>query len=240
MRRIAFGITFLLVLPGLAQEGPAPWEAHTPAGHFLQAEAVDLAQALPPPPAEGSLADQADLEAVRQAQVWRTPEQEAWAKHVESDTVWKFAPEIGPWFKAENLPKTARFFWQLTVDTHALSERTKGRFRRPRPFLVDLGLRPCVFQPPNDSYPSGHSLQAFVRAGVLAELFPELRTALFARAHRAGWGRILGGVHYPTDVVGGRILAEVVLAKLKADPAFRASVEVCRGEVQAFRLKKAG
>ena len=240
MLRIALGIAFLLGLPGLAQEGPAPWEAPTPAGHFLQTEAVDLAQALPPPPAAGSLADLADLDAVRQAQVWRTPEQEAWAKLIESDTVWKFAPEIGPWFKAENLPKTARFFWQLTVDTHALSERTKGRFRRPRPFLVDLDLRPCVFQPPNDSYPSGHSLQAFVRAGVLAEVFPDLRESLLARASRAAWGRILGGVHYPTDIVGGRILAEAILAKLKDHPAFRAAVETCRSEVQAFRLKKAG
>lgn len=240
MLRIALAATLLLTLPAWAQEGPAPWETPTPAGHFLKAEAVDLARSLPAPPAEGSLAALADLEAVRQAQVWRTPDQAAWAKHIESDTIWKFGPEIGPWFQAGNLPKTARFFWQLTVDTHAISEHTKGRFHRARPWITDPRIQPCVSMPPNDSYPSGHSLQAFVRAAVLAELFPELKEPLFARAHRAAWGRVLGGVHYPTDIVGGRILAEALVAKLKADARFRAAVEGCRAEIQAISMKKAG
>ncbi|MBK8793079.1 MAG: phosphatase PAP2 family protein [Holophaga sp.] len=233
------GLCLLLVTPGLAQEGPAPWEQATPAGHFLKAESVALDR-LPMPPTEGSLAALADLEAVLQAQEWRTPEQLAWAKYIESDTVWKFAPVIGPWFRAENLPKTAHFFWQLTVDTHALSEHIKGRWKRPRPYKVDPRIVPCVFAPTNDSYPSGHTLQAFVRAGVLAELFPGLRDALWDRAHQAGWGRVLGGVHYPTDIVGGRLLAEEMLLRLKSNPDFQRAVEVSRLEIGVWLLKKTG
>jgi len=113
------------------------------------------------------------------------------------------------------LPKTARFFWQLTVD--------------------DPRIRPCVSLPPNDSYPSGHAIQAFVRAAVLAELFPESREALLERAHHSAWGRILGGVHYPTDDVGGRILAEALVMRLKTLPAFQQAVKACREEAREVR-----
>lgn len=232
-------LAIFLAMPAPAQEGPAPWLTSTPPGHFLRVESLDLDKALPPPPADGSLAHLADLEAVLQAQVWRTPEQMAWAKQIENDTVWQFASVLGTGFRAEALPKAARFFWQITVDTHAISEHLKGRFHRLRPPKVDARIRPCVFLPPNDSYPSGHALQAYVRAGVLAELFPEMQEALFARAHRAAWGRILGGVHYPTDVIGGRALAEAILAKLKANPDFHAALEGCRAEIRLLEIKKA-
>lgn len=212
-----------------------PWVRSTAPGHFLVPEDMDLGRLLPPPPSRGSLAEEADLEALRQAQGWRSPELEAWAKEIDQDTVWKFAPVLGPWFTAERLPQTARFFWKLTVDAHAISERAKRIHGRPRPPKLDPSLRPCVPLPPNDSYPSGHSIQAFVRAGVLAEIFPEHREALLARAHRAAWGRILGGVHYPTDDVAGRILAEAMVVRLKKLDGFREAVEACRVEAAARR-----
>jgi acid phosphatase (class A) len=215
-----------------AQEGPMPWVAATPAGHFLAAKDLDLGALLPPPPPRGSLAELADLEALRQAQAWRNGASEAWAKDIDQDSIWKHAPVLGPWFRAERLPKTARFFWKLTVDVHAISEEAKLLYGRPRPPKLDPDLRPCVPLPPNDSYPSGHSMQAFVRAGVLAEIFPEHRDALMARAHRAAWARILGGVHFPTDDVAGRLLAEAIVKRLKGQPGFRAEVIACRAEMR--------
>jgi len=91
----------------------------------------------------------------------------------------------------------------------------------------------------SSSFPSGHSLYLFVQAGVLGELFPEFREELQAHAHRSAWTRVLGGVHFPTDVVGGRLLAEAILAHLKTIPAFREAVEACRAEAAPFRMKKA-
>jgi acid phosphatase (class A) len=233
--RLAFALFLGLwtgPLPG--QEGPPPWEVSTPGGHFLKSTDLELSRLLPPPPPRDSLAEAADLEAVLQAQVGRTPAQEAWAKETAHDTVWGFASELGPWFHAERLPKMARFFWQLTVDAYAISEEAKRLFDRPRPPKRDPRIRPVVFMPPNDSYPSGHSVQAFVRGAVLAEIFPERREALLARAHRSAWGRILGGVHYPTDDVGGRLLAEAMLTRLKTLPTFQQAVKACREEARAF------
>lgn len=232
-KRLLSGLMLGLVASGLlAQEGPPPWKVPAPGGQFLESAALDLPRLLPPPPARGSLAESADLEVVLQAQMGRRPAQEAWAKEADSDTVWGFASVIGPRFRVERLPKTARFFWKLTVDAYAISEDAKRLFNRPRPPKLDPRIQPCVSLPPNDSYPSGHSVQAFVRAGVLAEILPESREALFTRAHRSAWGRILGGVHYPTDDVGGRILAETIVARLKSLPAFREAVKDCREEIR--------
>lgn len=207
--------------------------------HFLHSQALDLAAALPLPPGEGSLAALADLEAVRQAQAWRTPEQVAWAKAVDGWDAFDFASVLGPWFTAGNLPAGARLFRQASEDLRQVAPAVKQRFARPRPPQVDPRIQPCVPLPSSGSYPSGHTLYIFVEALVLAEVFPEQRGALEAHAHRAAWGRVLGGVHFPTDVAGGRLLAEILVKEMKESAAFRRAVEACRREAEPFRMKKA-
>ncbi len=233
--RTAVAAILLAGAAAWAQEGPAPWDLPTPPGHFLRVQDLEVPSLLPAPPSPGSLAELADLETLVQIQTWRSPEAEAWARVVDRDTVWQYDTVLGPWFKAERLPRTARFFWKLTVDVHAISEAAKVLHARPRPPKRDARLNPCVPLPPNDSYPSGHSLQAFVRAGVLAEIFPEHREALLDRAHRAAWARILGGVHYPTDDVAGRLLAEAIVQRLKTQKRFRQAVAACRGEMDGIQ-----
>jgi acid phosphatase (class A) len=93
--------------------------------------------------------------------------------------------------------------------------------------------------PGTNSYPSGHSLRAFVVAAVLGDVFPDRQAELEARAHRVAWGRVIGGVHFPTDDVGGRIAAQAIVAELRKSPAYRAAVEKCRAEAAPFRLKQA-
>jgi membrane-associated phospholipid phosphatase len=218
-----------------AQEGPPPWTVPTEPGFFLRPEALDLEAALPAPPSAGSLEELADLETVRMVQAFRTPAQEAWARTVETDTVWKAGELLGPAFTAARLPRTARFFWELTVDVHGVSEHVKRRFDRRRPPAMDGRIRPCVSLPPNASYPSGHAFQAFVRAEVLADLFPERAVALRERAHRAAWARIQGGVHHPTDDLGGQRLAAAFVAALRRLPAYGQALARCREEIAQRR-----
>ena len=235
-----FGVVLLgvslLPLPLMAQAAvvaPAPQEWKVQAPVYFSPEAVDIAGVLPTPPAPGSLAAEADLEAVLMAQTFRGPEQEAWAQFSEADGVFKHAPEIGPWFTAQNLPLCEAFFRRVLGDAHAVSERAKRLHVRPRPPRVDPRVHPCVRLPGSTSYPSAHSMQAFLMAAILGELLPEQRELLLARAHRAAWSRIIGGVHFPTDDVGGRLLARAILAELQRSPAYRADLEGCRVELEA-------
>ena len=210
--------------------------------HFVDARAIDAARILPPPPAPGSLAAKADLAAVLQVQAWRTPDQVAWAQLVDKFDVFAiFGADnlLGPDFSRETHPLLAALFKDLTEDLSELAYSAKRQFDRPRPFVVDSRIKPCVPPPKNSSYPSGHSYGIYLAAGVLAEVFPDKREAITERAARAAWGRVLAGVHFPTDVEGGRRLAEAGMAELMKSEAFRAALEKCRAEAAALAMKKA-
>jgi acid phosphatase (class A) len=211
-----------------AMQAPAPAVAH-----FVTVADFDFAHLVPAPPEPGSLAARADLEAVLQAQAWRTPDQIAWAKVVERDDAFLHAEILGPWFAPQHLPLAAAFFKDLADDLHAVDATSKKPFLRPRPPAVDPRVQPCVAVPASTSYPSGSALQAFVWAELLGEALPEKREALLARAHRAGWGRVIGGVHYPSDLVAGRMLADAFLRAARENPAFRERWTACREELIA-------
>jgi acid phosphatase (class A) len=214
----------------------APKAAKQPfATHFAGPRSVDCAKVLPPPPATGTVAAKADLEAVLQAQAWRTPEHVAWAKRVDKNDPFMSADVLGPWFKKDNLPLTAALLKDVDEDRHEITEVAKNLFARARPYVVDPRVQIVVGKPSNDSYPSGHATSIFTRAGILAEIFPEKRTELMEFAHRAVWGRVFGGVHYPTDVVGGMILAEPIVAEILKSPTFQARLKEVRAEVQAAK-----
>jgi len=231
------------MLAASSHAAPEPAKAPTPtaaaAAHFLAPDAIDLAAVLPPPPAPGSLAAEADLQTVLHVQESRTPEQIAWARFVEDDDLFKNARVLGAWFTKENLPRTAAFFAQIDDDGYAVSRAAKARFPRPRPPVVDARVHPCVALPKSGSYPSGHSSQAWMWAGLLAEIFPEQRAALFERARAVEWARVIGGVHFPTDTAGGRRLAEAIVAAFLKNPAVQAEIARCRAEAEPFLLRKA-
>lgn len=212
-------------------------------GHFLKPELLHaVVRRLPAPPEPGSLAAQADLETELQIQAWRTDAQVAFAKEIDEGGPFDFAAVLGPWFTAEHLPSLKKLLKQVGQDAGAAGGLAKQQFRRLRPPYVDVRVQPCIETPAkvNFSYPSGHATLLYVEALVLGELFPDRRTELLAWAHKAAWGRILAGVHFPSDDVGGLLLAEALMEALRQDPEVLARIEHCRAEAAPFLLAKAG
>ena len=199
-------LLFLLVLAHTAWAYPEP-------GKFLRTDELDVTKVIPPAPADNSLTTAADVETVYQVQKRRTPEMIALANYFAEDSVFQYDAVIGAWFTAANLPLTAEFFLQIDSDRYAISSKGKQVWQRPRPPLLDARIKPCVHLPKSGSYPSGHSTQAFLWANLLAEIFPEHRAALRERAELVAWSRIVGGVHYPTDIAAGRMLGDRLAAE---------------------------
>jgi acid phosphatase (class A) len=111
-----------------------------------------------------------------------------------------------------------------------MDRASKGPFLRARPTTVDASLRPCVTLPTSTSYPSGRALQSWVGGALLAEMLPFRREEILERAERAAWGRVIGGVHFPSDLVGGKRLAWGYLAAAWKNPEFQAELDVARAE----------
>lgn len=207
--------------------------------YFVNPADLKPAAILPAPPADGSVAALADLETVLRVQESRTPAEAALAKRLETDDAFDYAESLGSWFTRENLPFTAIVLKHVSSDAAAVSSLTKTLFSRRRPPQVEPTVHPCVEIPKSFSYPSGHSMRAFVWAAVLSDIFPDHKEALFAQAHRAAWARIVGGVHFPSDDVGGRLLAAAIVAQLEKNPEYRKAIEQARAETAPFLEKKA-
>ena len=85
----------------------------------------------------------------------------------------------------------------------------KYLIHRQRP-LFFLGMAPRFSEGPgeilNPSFPSGHTVYAFMMATLLSFWFPRYRVIFYISAAFIGWTRIYLTLHYPTDVIAGAVL----------------------------------
>ena len=202
---------------------------------FLEPTAIDFRAIIPPPPAEDSIADRADLQTVLNLQVDRTPAQIARAERVAKQTIFSFAsPVLGPWFTTENLPESTAFFKIITAESYAVATLAKIHFNRLRPMLKDSQVQATTGRMRSTSYPSGHSSDAATWAALLTEIFPGYHEAFLAQVRETMWGRVLAGAHYPTDTQAGQILGDAIGREMLNNPKVRAGLAAVRAECEAF------
>jgi hypothetical protein len=212
--------------------------AAVPRPHFIDSKAVDIKAVLSDPSAPGSLETLRELEFVLARQAQRTPTDEARAKREGHWSPFLFDVVLGSWFTAQNLPVTSAFLDTVGHDTMAVSEIAKKIWGRPRPPLQDKRVHPSVGLPSSSSYPSGHGTYGFVLGAVLAQLAPDLKEQLIARGEEIGDDRVLGGVHFLSDVEAGRKLGRAILSQLEASPEFQAGLEKAKQEFEQVRARQ--
>jgi undecaprenyl-diphosphatase len=85
----------------------------------------------------------------------------------------------------------------------------KYLIHRQRPLLF-IEMTSKISKGPGEildpSFPSAHSVYAFMMATLLSSWFPRYRIIFFLLAGFIGWTRIYLSLHYPTDVFVGAIL----------------------------------
>jgi undecaprenyl-diphosphatase len=80
-------------------------------------------------------------------------------------------------------------------------------FFRERPFAALEGIVPLIDAPLfSKSYPSDHATVAFAVATCIFLVKPKAGAVMYALALLVGLGRIMAGVHYPTDVLAGALI----------------------------------
>jgi len=217
-------LLFLLVL--------LPQYVHCEEIHFVSREQVDLSNLLSPPPALDSQQQHQEIDELLAFQKNRTPAMEAFARADADRTVFRFADVIGNNFTAEKLPQAKAFFNMVRENADYILGPTKEHWNRPRPYVADTDIHPCVPKPGSASYPSGHSTFGTVTSIILANMIPEKQKQIYDRAELYRRNREIGGVHYPSDVEAGRIAGTVVAAFLFQNPAFQEEFAKARVEVR--------
>lgn len=203
---------------------------------FVSTKDIDVIALLPAPPAPESAEDLVDLET--SFRVYSTASATEHAKGLDEVklSIFHFAPVIGPWFQAGKLPKTEALFLEVEAEAKAIAKVGKNHWQRIRPYHVAPAkfTDPIEHEPRNDyAYPSGHSTRGTLFAALLGELFPEKREALFALGREAGWLRVQGGVHYPSDIYAGRVLGQALARAYLQSDRFQHALAECRAELMA-------
>lgn len=93
------------------------------------------------------------------------------------------------------------------------SQLTSLVINRPRPFVTFSDqIVPLVKHNVDSSFPSDHTVAAFAIATLLSMFFKRwwVTLILYLLAIGVGLSRVVAGVHYPTDVIAGAILATLV------------------------------
>lgn len=90
----------------------------------------------------------------------------------------------------------------------------------PETGLTHDGTYDLVLEHFSQAFPSGHTAYAYGEGIVLATVLPELGPEILTRASEAGLARNVLGVHYPLDVIGGRVSGHVNVVALYSDPSY--------------------
>lgn len=192
-----------------------------------------LPNLLPPPPAAGSAAAQRDLQAVLTVQRSRTAQDMAAAKADTERSVFRFADVLGSGMQAAALPKTAAFFERVAKFDKAEAKAAKLYWKRPRPSVVSSDVHPLSKDKSDDwSYPSGHATFGYTAAVLLANMLPEKRAEIFARADVYAQHRIVMGAHFPTDLEAGRLAGTVIAGEILRDPQWVGDYNAARSELR--------
>lgn len=202
--------------------------------HYLTPGSPDATTLLAPPPLAGSAEQAADLNSVRAIYHTATSNDIAAAYSEKRISVFSFAGVVGDYFQSNNLPQSTAFFAKVHHDAEIVTDLGKDYFHRPRPFMMDTNLANGILER-SFSYPSGHSTESMVLALVLADLVPDQRDAILARAREIGWHRVQIARHHPTDIYAGRVLAQAIVRELKQSKTFKKEFAKVKAEIEAAR-----
>lgn len=115
-----------------------------------------------------------------------------------------FCQENGLYFDKE-------YYKNLSSQLRKLILKLKYRFNRPRPRQTYDSINIKDYKSSKTpSYPSGHAIQSHTIANMLSKSYPNFDKSLKILADRISFARVQQGVHYPSDIIAGEEVANII------------------------------
>jgi acid phosphatase (class A) len=252
MKKILLTLAIILAIAGCASVDTVKIPAEVPEIHpgllagYLPPESLPNSLALiPPPPAEGSAAFAFDEEVSQKTlKLQDTPRLELAtddANLMFPEAAGTFSCALGIPITKQDTPHLYMLLRRTLTDAGLSTYTAKNHYQRERPFMVN-GAPVCTPDEEEDlrkdgSYPSGHTAAGWAWALILTEIAPERADEILARGRAFGESRNICNAHWHSDVIQGRFMGAAAVARLHADPAFRAELEAAISELAAARTK---
>ena len=197
---------------------------------FVKITDFDLRALLGDPPADDSAEHKAEFDLVLKYQAERTAEQVQCRQKRRGSDGLCLLRGAGSLFNPKRSASHCGVSETSYTDTKAVSAGAKLIWNRQRPPFVDSRIKPCVEVEKTGSFPSGHATRGVVWATVLGEIFPDQKAELMRRGKLIGEDRLIGGVHFPSDVAAGQKLGAAIAAKMLANPQFKVALQQAQAE----------
>ncbi len=218
-----------------------------PPGYLLKEELPDSAALLPPPPTFKSKAFAFDKEVSKKSFVLRNTPRWQLARNDANlnfpQAAETFSCSLNAPINQQDTPHLLNLLNVVKTDAGDSTNRAKEKYHRLRPFQIN-NQPICTpnkeekdFLEKNGSYPSGHAAIGWAWALLLTEISPDQTNAILARGLAFGESRMICNVHWQSDVIEGRLMGASVIARLHANPTFRADVEAAKAELATVRSK---
>jgi len=104
---------------------------------------------------------------------------------------------------------SVEWFDRIGTAINGLVLDQKLKFNRTRPY--QMGVNALVPDVGTPSYPSGHAADAWTFALVLGRKHPHLSEHFNSMAERVSDSRVVVGVHFPSDLWAGKMLAHHIM-----------------------------
>lgn len=243
---IAAWLALLGALPAAAQSGITVSRPPAVSGYLKPEQRPDHTVYLPAPPAPESLLGTTDMALFRATRAlegsarWQLAARDA--DIAQRDLLRDFKCSVGVDLSAVQAPATTRLLTRASADLFPLIGASKDYYKRPRPFLVEklpLCIAPSEELARGGSYPSGHSATGWLYALILAEAAPDHAAAIMGRGRAYGESRVVCGVHYLSDIEGGRTLATTLVASQSGSAEFAADLAAARSEIGSLQANAA-
>lgn len=187
---------------------------------------------LTPPPAEGGELWQEEIAAIVAIQQEPPPEEVEAARAEREMKPEMVASALSPAPARRACPRLFKLLDKVGEDGKAVNHHAKAFWNTRRPYVASPEVKALIDAHNNPAYPSGHTSGSLIWAEVLGQVFPQQREPLRRRAEEIAQHRVLVGMHYPSDIEGGRQLAWLTLGALTQSAAFRDDLSAAQAEAK--------